>query len=107
MIIKRLISAFLVSTIILLNGFTSIYAGELSNQPLENEVVSPDKDSSKDSVDSDINEGQKEVANPVGESQAEENIYLDEGNEADKANESLNSDMPTSDLANGEDTANQ
>lgn len=107
MIIKRLISAFLVSTIILLNGFTSIYAGELSNQPLENEVVSPDKDSSKDSVDSDINEGQKEVANPVGESQAEGNIYLDEGNEADKANESLNSDMPTSDLANGEDTANQ
>ena len=107
MIIKRLISAFLVSTIILLNGFTSTYAGELSNQPLEKEVVSPDKDSSKDSVDSDINEGQKEVANPVGESQAEENIYLDEGNEADKANESLNSDMPTSDLASGEDTANQ
>lgn len=107
MIIKRLISAFLVSTIILLNGFTSTYAGELSNQPLEKEVVSPDKDSSKDSVNSDINEGQKEVANPVGESQAEENIYLDEGNEADKANESLNSDMPTSDLANGEDTANQ
>lgn len=87
MIIKRLISAFLVSTIMLLNGFTSIYASELSDQRLNNSIYSPDNQLSNDSTDSDIDQAENE---PID---AQSNDLSKEG--------TAESEVSTSDNANG------
>ena len=107
MIIKRLISAFLVSTIILLNGFTATYAGELSNQKLGNDTESLGNEAYNASTNPDINVGEKKESDPVDEGQTSDNTDMGQANKSNKEDEPSYEPSPDGDLPSEEKSPDQ